>query len=156
MSLRNGCTLEGSRDKLIIKKDNKKYFFDEKIKSGNGILFGMRITEEINEHTPYTKSKVIDIMKYHEMLGHASEAMARSTASKMNIRLKGEYTYCNGCSQGKMRQKNIPKIKVKQANTPGDRLFLDTSSIKYQSLDGARFWVLIMDDCSGFLSSFFS
>ena len=80
MSLRNGCTLEGSRDKLIIKKDNKKYFFDEKIKSGNGILFGMRITEEINEHTPYTKSKAIDIMKYHEMLDHASEAMTRSTA----------------------------------------------------------------------------
>ena len=73
----------------------------------------------------------------------------------MNIKLKGDYTYCNGCSQEKMRQKNIPKSKVKQANAPGDRLFLGISLIKYQSLGGARFWVLIMDDCSSFLSSFF-
>ena len=35
------------------------------------------------------------------------------------------------------------------------RVFLDISSIKYTSLGGARFWVLMMDDCSGFLTSFF-
>ena len=73
MALRNRYTLEGSRDKLIIRKDKKKFF--------------------------------------HKILDHASEAMTRSTASKMNTRVKGDYTYCDGCSQGKMRQKNISKCK---------------------------------------------
>ena len=155
MALRNGCTLEGSKDRLIIKKDNKKYFFDKRIKSGNGILFGIEIIEKKEEHKHHEKSKIVDIMRYHEMLGHASEAMTRSTAARMNVRLKGQYTYCDGCSQGKMRQKNIPKVKVKQADSPGVRFFLDISSIKYESLGGARYWVLMMDDCTGFLSSFF-
>ena len=89
-------------------------------------------------------------MRYYEMLGHASEAMTRSTAAKMNVRLKVEYVYYDGCIQGKMRQKNIPKIKVKQADSPGDRFFLDISSMKYEILGGARFWVLMMHDCTGF------
>ena len=54
-----------------------------------------------------------------------------------------------------MRQKNIPKKKVKQSEVPGEGLFLDISSIKYTTLSGARFWVLIMDDCSDFLTIFF-
>ena len=49
MALRNGCTLEGLRDKLIIKEDKQKYFFDERIRSGNEILFGIKITGETNE-----------------------------------------------------------------------------------------------------------
>ena len=155
MALRNECTLEGSKDSLVIKKDKNKYFFDKKIRSGKGILFGIEIMGEMDEDKLHEKAKIIDIMKYHEMLGHASKAMTRSTAARMNVRLKGEYAYCDGCSQGKMRQKNIPKMKVKQANSPGDRIFLDISSIKYESLGGARFWVLMMDDCTGFLSSFF-
>ena len=53
--------------------------------SGNGIVFGIKIIEGTNEHTPHEKSKVVNIMKYHEMLGHASEAMTRSIELKMNI-----------------------------------------------------------------------
>ena len=94
-------------------------------------------------------------MKFHERLSHASEVMTKSTAIKMDKSLKGKFIYCEGCSQGKMRQKNIRKQKVKQSEIPGERFFMDISSIKYASLGGARFWVLMMDDCSGFLTSFF-
>ena len=94
-------------------------------------------------------------MQYHEHLGHASEPMTRSTALRMNVKLKINFTYCNGCSQGKMCQKNASKMKIKQSKIPGERLFLDISLMRYTSLGGAIFWVLIMDDCSGFLTSFF-
>ena len=42
-ALKNGCTLEGSKNKLVIKKGSKEYVFDEKIKSGKGMLFGIKI-----------------------------------------------------------------------------------------------------------------
>ena len=154
-ALENGCILEGSKNKLVIKKDSKEYFFDHKIKSGKGVLFGIKISTNSSYKDKKQPQRVSDIMKYHEHLGHASEAMTRSTASRMNVKLKGNFTYCDGCSQGKMRQKNISKKKIKQSEIPGERLFLDISSIKYTSLGGARFWVLMMDDCSGYLTSFF-
>ena len=52
---------------------------------------------------------------------------------------------------GKMRKKNVPKEKVKNASKVGDRLFLDFSSNKYPSMGGAKFLCLMMDDHSGFL-----
>ena len=42
-ALKNGCILEGSKNKLVIKKDAKEYIFDRKIKSGKGMLFGIKI-----------------------------------------------------------------------------------------------------------------
>ena len=120
------------------------------------MLFGIKITTNSrNKEIMKQPQRVFEIKKYHEHLGHTSEAMTRSTASRMNVKLKGTLTYCNGYSQGKMCQKNISKKKIKQSEIPGERLFLDISSIKYTSLGGARFWVLIMDDCSGFFTSFF-
>ena len=68
MALRNGCTLEGSKDRLIIKKDTNKYFFDKKIRSGNGILFRIKIMGEIDKDKPHEKSNIFDIMRYHEIL----------------------------------------------------------------------------------------
>ena len=44
-ALKNGCILEGSQNKLVIKKGSKEYVFDEKIKSGKGMLFGIKITK---------------------------------------------------------------------------------------------------------------
>ena len=34
---------------------------------------------------------------------------------------------------------------------PGDRLFMDISSIKYASAGGAKFWALFVDDCTDFV-----
>ena len=41
--LKEGCDLEGSADKLTIKKGEKKYFFDRKIKIEKGYIFGIKI-----------------------------------------------------------------------------------------------------------------
>ncbi len=152
-ALKEGCDLEGSAEKLTIKKGNNKYFFDQKIKSRKGYIFGIRIVKafepEGKRHDK--KGQSYNIMKFHEMLGHASETLTRSTAKKMGIRLKGDFRHCDGCALGKMRKKNIAKEKVPNAPRNGDCLFLDISSIKYPSMGGAKYLCLMMDDHSGFV-----
>jgi transposase InsO family protein len=41
------------------------------------------------------------------------------------------------------------------SNTPGERLYVDISSIKGKSFRGAKFWALIVDDFSGYCWSYF-
>ena len=38
-----------------------------------------------------------------------------------------------------------------RADEPGDRLFMDISSIEYASAGGAKFWTLFIDDCTDFV-----
>ena len=152
-ALKEGCDLEGSADKLTIKKGKQEYFFDRKIKSGKGYIFGIRImkTSVPERKKQEKKPQSCNIMKFHEMLGHASETLTRATAKKMGVRLEGDFRHCDGCALGKMRKKNVTKEKVPNASRNGDRLFLDISSIKYPSMGGARYLCLMMDDHSGFV-----
>ena len=153
-ALKEGCDLEGSAEKLTIKKGKNEYFFDQKIKSGKGYIFGIRIVntcEPEGKRHVTKKGQSYEIMRFHEMLGHTSEALTRTTAKKMGIRLKGVFRHCDGCALGKMRKKNIAKEKIPNAPRNGDRLFLDISSIKYPSMGGAKYLCLMMDDHSGFV-----
>ena len=94
-------------------------------------------------------------MTLHQHLGHPSEDITRSTGRKMGLNMKGAIRHCEGCGIGKMRQKNMNKEHVPRANTVGDRMFMDISSIKHKSAGGSKFWALFMDDHSGFLISRF-
>ena len=153
-ALKEGCVLQGSADELIIKKGRKSYTFDQKIKSGKGYIFGIKImgTSEQEGKKQKIRQQSYNIMTFHEMLRHASEKIIRSTANKMGIRLEGHFRHCDGCALGKMKKKNVPKDKVPNAPRSGDRLFLDISSIKYPSMGGAKYLCLMMDDHSGFVT----
>ena len=90
-------------------------------------------------------------MRFHEILGHASKTLTRTTAKKIGIRLEGHFHHCDGCALGKIKKKDVAKAKIPNAPRNGDRLFLDISSIKYPSMGGARYLCLMMDDHSGFV-----
>ncbi len=58
------------------------------------------------------------------------------------------------CAPGalaKSKQMNISKIIKTKAHKPGERLFLNISSMKTRSLDGSKFWVLIVDFYSDYI-----
>ncbi len=57
---------------------------------------------------------------------------------------------------GKVK-KNIPKTTQVKATRPGERLFVDISSMKNRSLGGSKFWALVVDNFSDcILGKFFS
>jgi hypothetical protein len=50
---------------------------------------------------------------------------------------------------------NVRKVAVDQSTVPGERLMVDISSVNVPSFGGAKFWVLVMDNCTGMCCSFF-
>ena len=45
--------------------------------------------------------------------------------------------------------------KEKRSKIPGERLCFDVSSVKARSFGGAKFWLLVMDDATGYSWSYF-
>ncbi len=84
------------------------------------------------------------------MLGHAGEYASRLTANFYNWKIQGKLSRCESCGLSKSRQSPIPKKAIPRSNIPGERLFIDISSIKSKSLGGSKFWLLVIDDATDF------
>ena len=55
---------------------------------------------------------------------------------------------CENCTMGKAHQKNVPKLNKHGSKIPGERLYIDISSIKARSLSGSKFWLLAVDEAT--------
>ena len=74
----------------------------------------------------------------------------------MRIKLKGNLAPCEVCAQAKIRQRNVPKKKMKKLPTrPGYRVFIDICSFKQVSRGGNRHWLIVVDEFSNCTHSFF-
>lgn len=71
--------------------------------------------------------------------------------------MSGKFKPCSDYAKAKAKQANVPKsiLDKKKSTVPGERFFLDISSIKTSSFGGAKFWVLLVDDATGFKFSCF-
>ena len=72
-------------------------------------------------------------------------------ANKMKLKINDQMKICEHCDMGKMKKKNISKTTLERAEKPGERVYMDISSIKYTSAGGAKFWGLFVDDSTDFL-----
>jgi len=96
-----------------------------------------------------------DINELHRKLGHVSEEAVRGTARFYDWTLKNKFKNCGDCTVGKSWQKNLNKDAHDRSETPGERIFIDTSSIKEKSFRNSKFWLLAIDDATNFCWSFF-
>jgi hypothetical protein len=92
------------------------------------------------------RSKLIDINNLHKILVHCAKVIARLTGKALGYEITGKFDVCESCSVSKARQKNVNNEWKGGSTTPGERLYVDTSSIKGNSFGGAKFWTLIVDD----------
>ena len=100
--------------------------------------------------------KTIFISKFHHITGHTGEHLLRPTANYMKLKLIGRLPPCEVCAQAKIRQRNIPKKKMKKLPTrPGYRVFIDIFSFKQVSRGGNRHWLIVVDEFSDCTHSFF-
>jgi hypothetical protein len=67
----------------------------------------------------------------------------------------GTFDICEACSIGNAKQKNINKQWKGGSSVPGERLYVDISSIQRVSFGGAKFWALVVDDFSGYCWRYF-
>ena len=74
----------------------------------------------------------------------------------MKLKLIGRLPPCEVCAQAKIRQRNVPKKKMKKLPTrPGYRVFIDICSFKQVSRGGNRHWLIVVDEFSDCTHSFF-
>jgi hypothetical protein len=88
-------------------------------------------------------------------LGHCGEASARLTGKALDYEVIGTFDTYEACSIGKAKEKNVNKQWKGGSSVPGERLYVDISSIQGVSFGGAKFWALVVDDFSSYCCSYF-
>ena len=131
--------------------------FDRMIPSGSSWLMGIRVQRVFDQaHAAMEPGKTIFISKFHQITGHTGEHLLKPTANYMKLRLIGRLPPCEVFAQAKIRQRNIPKKKMKKLPTrPGYRVFMDICSFKQVSRGGNRHWLIVVDEFIDCIHSFF-
>ena len=124
--------------------------FDTMIPSGSSWLMGISVQRVFDQaHSAMEPGKTIFISKFHQITGHTGEHLLKPTANYMKLRLIGRLPPCEVCAQAKIRQRNVPKKKMKKLpNRPGYRVFMDICSFKQVSRGGNRNWLIVVDEFS--------
>jgi hypothetical protein len=130
------------------------------IKTVNRSISGIKMTT----YDPYvaclakgslTAIKEIDMNMFHEMIGKCVDDRLKKTANIHGLKLKGEFKVCEDCAVAKARQRNFNKDWKGGIQVPGERVYLDISSIKGESYGGSCFWALVVDDHTDYCCSLF-
>jgi hypothetical protein len=90
-------------------------------------------------------SKIIEVNKFHEMIGHCGVHCLKMTAQVHELKLKGDFKVCEDCAVAKARQENLKKDWKGGSQVPGEWVYLEIT-IRDESYSGSCFWVLIVYD----------
>ena len=153
----NGRWKEGGLMIELFKTTRASMKFDRMIPSGSSWLMGIRVQRVFDQaHSAMEPGKTIFISKFRQITGHTGEHLLRPTPNYMKLKLIGRLPPCKVCAQAKIRQRNIPKKKMKKLPTkPGYRVFIDICSFKQVSRGGNRHWLIVVDEFSDITHSFF-
>lgn len=72
------------------------------------------------------------------------------TVKDMGIAHKGEMKPCEDCALAKIGQKKTNKTDPNRSTVTGERLHIDISYVTTKSLGGDQYWLLVVDQASGF------
>ena len=153
----NGRWKEGGLIIELFKTTMASMKFDRMIPSGSSWLMGIKVHRVSDQaHSAVEPGKSILTTKFHQITGHTGEHLLKPTANYMKLKLIGRMPPCEICAKAKIRQRNIPKEEMKQLPTrPGYRVFIDISSFKHVSRGGNRHWLIVVDEFSDYVHSFF-
>jgi hypothetical protein len=94
--------------------------------------------------------KGVEINKFHKKSGHFGSDRSEKSAKIHGFKLIGEFETYKECAISKARQKNVKKDWNGGSQTPGERLYVDISSIKNAGYGGSKFGILIVDDYTAY------
>jgi hypothetical protein len=142
----------GNEGKTILLKNGKSVLkFNKILKTKSGYVGGAEILPRVDDNIAapaLSPGKGVNIMKFHDMLGHVSESTTRKTAEYYGVKLNGNFA--------KAQQRNVPKgNNTVHAKHNGEPLFMDISSIKTTSYGGSKYWLLVVDNKTDYSWSYF-
>ena len=157
-AMSDGWSLGNSKKAITLTKDGVTITFDKIFPSGDGYVCGTNIVpveETAAVATLLAEGTTVDINEFHLILNHAGEETLQLTAKNHGIKLKGKLIPCFACKMANAKKPSIPKSTETVASKIGERIFIDTSSIKSKSFGGTKFWLLVVDDKSSQTWSYF-
>ena len=126
-------------------EDHKPIIFDKVLKAGNSVLLAAKMViknpEEVNAVIVNGKQSK---EYFHRVTGHAGHHLMDASAKYYKVNLTGKVNNCLSCSLEKIRQKNILKKNEDKSENPGERMYLDISSMKKPSMGGRQNWVMLV------------
>ena len=126
------------------------------LKAANSVLLAAKMViknpEEVNSVIVSGKESKEYI---HKVAGHAGHHLMDATAKYYKVDLTGKVYNCLSCPLEKIRQKNIPKKNEEKSSNPGERMYLDISSMRKPSMGGRQHWVMLVDGATKYKESFF-
>ncbi|CAM9887516.1 unnamed protein product, partial [Chrysoparadoxa australica] len=151
--------LEG--DQVIVQsKQSPEFSFAGKRQAGGGRLFLFKMERMEKDLSVRANSASVgekqDINVFHQRMGHLSEDYTRAAAKEWGITLTGgRLRPCEGCAYGKGQQKAVPKSTETRATRKLERVLVDTAPMSSRSLGGSRNWIMVVDDATRMMWSFF-
>ena len=85
---------------------------------------------------------------FHRVTGHAGHHLMDATAKYYKVDLTGKVNNCPSWSLEKIRQKNISNKNEDKSENPGERMYLDISSMRKPSMGGRQHWVMLVDEAT--------
>ena len=114
-----------------------------------GIRNNQSGTTKINKKQQEKPKRYIDINLMHRIYGHASEAALRETAKQYNWKVTGHFEACKFCGMSNVTKADVSKTTESRSKIPGERIFIDTTSVTdHKSLGGGQYWLAVMDDAT--------
>jgi hypothetical protein len=156
-----GVIFGGDSDVWGLSFGEKHYKFDEELIHGNGKLYAADIKPILKQYpmkqvSPEGANLAMTFDKFHSLMGHPNNAVLKEAAKAHKIQLTDvNHRPCQHCAKAKIRMKNIPKENDNIATKKGERLLIDISWIKTATYAVNRYWLLVMDEYTNFLWSFF-
>jgi Reverse transcriptase (RNA-dependent DNA polymerase)/gag-polypeptide of LTR copia-type len=148
-ALMGGWQLSNKGVQISLSKNNDVLTFNQQFPTSNGVLVGIELI-------PESANITMDISAFHRIMGHPNPVTLKKTADYHNIKLRGSFDPCYECSIAKAKVKKTNKITTKPTSTvPGERISIDISSVNQKSYGGSKFWLLILDDATDMIWSFF-
>jgi hypothetical protein len=123
--------------------------FDRVIRTTNGFVSEIKLSIYsspviCNATINADHNKIFDASMFHEVMGHCGMDKLQKTVNIHDF--KGKSGICEDCAVAKARQKNVNKEWKGSSKIPGERIYLEISSVRDVSFGSAKFWVLIVDN----------
>jgi hypothetical protein len=137
-ALKNGYTLSNKGLSICLSKGPCSVTFDRVIRTTNGFVSGIKLSiypypvsspVSCNAMINVEHNKGIDINVFHEMMSHCGVDKLQKAADIHGLKLTGKPTICENCALAKARQKNVNKEWKGSSKIPGERIYLDISSV---------------------------
>jgi hypothetical protein len=159
-ALKKGFKVSNNGVVVSLNFKHVKLTFDRIIIATDGCLTGVSMkpmmSNNINgfANASISNERIYDINHFHKLFGHCGQEILNKTIKMYGFKSSGSFDKCEQCAIAKARQKNVNKQWLGSSNLPGERLYINISSIKERSFSGAKFWVLIVNDYSDYCWSF--